>query len=262
MYPHELFLGIHLYGLFIGIGILVCFLILYYYGKKINISEKSLDFVFYTAIFSIATGFFSAALFQSLYNYIENPEEGFVLGSSITFIGGLIGGVICFLLIYFLFKKFVGEKLSKITIVASCCITIAHAFGRIGCLFAGCCHGTFLGYEQGVGGLYMKGTNGWGYYLPTQLYESIFLFVLFGILSVITLKYKSKHALSVYLVFYGVFRFIIEFFRADHRGEFLGIISPSQFWSIIMIVAGILLSIFYIVYPKIKAKRKGLNEKV
>lgn len=256
MYPYELFFGVHLYGLFIAIGILVCFFTLYFYGKKIGITEKSLDFTFYTAIVSIVAGFGSAALFQSLYNFIENPQDGFNFGGGITFIGGLIGGVVCFLIIYFLFKKYVEEKLSNLTIVASCCITIAHAFGRIGCLFAGCCHGKFLGYENVSGGIFMNGTKGWGYYVPTQLYEAIFLFVLFGILSLSALKYKSKHSLSIYLVLYGAFRFTIEFFRADNRGEFLGIISPSQFWSIIMIIAGILLSVFYVVYPKIKAKRK------
>ena len=107
----------------------------------------------------------------------------------------------------------------------------------------------------------MDGSKGWGYYVPTQLYEAIFLLLLFVILSILALKYKSKHTLSVYLVLYGIFRFVIEFYRADHRGKLLGVITPSQFWSILMIVIGLLLSLFYIIYPKLISKRKKLNEK-
>ena len=47
------------------------------------------------------------------------------------------------------------------------------------------------------------------------------------------------------MISYGVFRFFIEFLRGDDRGNtILGIISPSQFLSIIMIICGILLFIF------------------
>ena len=42
-------------------------------------------------------------LFQSLYNYIDNPAAGFRLNGSMTFIGGLIGGVVSFVLVYWLY---------------------------------------------------------------------------------------------------------------------------------------------------------------
>jgi phosphatidylglycerol:prolipoprotein diacylglycerol transferase len=45
--------------------------------------------------------------------------------------------------------------------------------------------------------------------------------------------------MSVYLIAYGIFRFLIEFVRDDERGQLLGFISPSQFWSILMIGLGI-----------------------
>ena len=38
---------------------------------------------------------------------------------------------------------------------------------------------------------------------------------------------------------YGVFRLFIEFLRNDNRGQLVGKISPSQFWSILLVVAGI-----------------------
>ena len=45
--------------------------------------------------------------------------------------------------------------------------------------------------------------------------------------------------MTVYLIAYGIFRFILEFWRADDRGALIGSISPSQFWSILMVVLGV-----------------------
>ena len=45
--------------------------------------------------------------------------------------------------------------------------------------------------------------------------------------------------MSVYLISYGIFRFLIEFVRNDERGQLLGFITPSQFWSVLMVGLGI-----------------------
>ncbi len=141
MFPNAIFGFIHLYGLMIGIGILSAFGVLFLYGKKLSIDGKFLDFLFYNGIVSIAFGFLSATLFQSAYNYIKNPGEGFRFGSGMTFLGGLIGGVVCFLIGYSVCRKRYTAKLFDVISVFPCCITIAHGFGRIGCFFAGCCYG-------------------------------------------------------------------------------------------------------------------------
>ena len=270
MYPKELFLGIKPYGLLIAVGLLGCFAVLFTYNKKKPVDKAFTDEVFYIGVAAIFLGFLSATLFQSVYNYIANPEEGFHFGG-MTFIGGLIGGVASFLIIYFIFRKRLHGRLLDIISMVPCCITIAHAFGRLGCLMAGCCHGAYLGDEPVVGGLLMEGTiqtssGVWvshtGYFVPTQLYEAVFLFILFGLFSFLWLKFSFKHNMSLYLVLYGIFRFIIEFFRYDDRGQFLGTsISPSQFWSILMVVLGIALFFLFNYFWK-KEKKAKENEKV
>ena len=139
--------------------------------------------------------------------------------------------------------------MTQILGVAPCCITVTHAFGRIGCFFAGCCYGketdSFLGVQFPD--------------LPapvhaTQLYEAAFLFVLFAVLSFLLLKKGFKHNMSVYLICYGIFRFCNEFLRGDYRGNFLGIISPSQFWSLCMIALGV--GVIYIVRYLLKKEAK------
>ena len=237
MYPDKIFGLFHLYGLMIGLGILACFGILYLYGKKKNVEENFMDFVFYNTIIAIGLGFFSAALFQATYNYIENPEAGFDLGGGITFIGGLIGGVISFLVGYAIFRKRYKARLVDIISFIPCCILIAHAFGRVGCLFAGCCHGEETNAWYGI---YMH-TAKYGYakVVPTQLFEALFLFALCALCFILVWKKDFKHNFTIYLVAYGIFRFLLEFLRADDRGQLTSAISPSQFWSLLMVVLGV-----------------------
>ncbi len=247
MLPQKIFGLFYMYGLMIAVGILCCFFLLFIFGKKKKVEDRFVDFIFYNGIVAIILGFGSAALFQATYNYIENPEKGFHFNGGITFIGGLIGGVVSFLVGYFIFRKKFKTRLVDVVSFLPCCILVAHAFGRLGCFFAGCCYGSptdsFLGVTFAPGSAPAKrypGIDGRSIPLhPTQLYESIFLFALFAVCMLLYWKKDFKHNLSLYLICYGVFRFCLEFLRNDHRGELLGGITPSQFWSICMVVIGI-----------------------
>lgn len=269
MHPQPLFelfgKGVHLYGLCIALGILACILLLYKLTSLNKVPSSVQDFVYFTAILAIIAGFLFAMLFQALYDYIANPEAGFKITGSITAMGGIAGGAASFLAIYFGAGYFVFKNKNHIHLkyfneifrFAPIGITIAHAFGRIGCLFAGCCHGAYLGSEPVTGGVYMQGTvyseslgvyvTKWGYYVPTQLYEALFLFLLAGVLTFFYIKKRFNMTMIAYLVAYGIWRFVIEFFRTDYRGG-SSTISPSQWQSFIFI--GIAAALF--VYYKIK----------
>lgn len=255
MYPSPIFSvfgrDVYLYGLMIAVGLIACLIVLYVYTKKFQMPEKVQDFVYFVAIFGIVFGFLFATLFQAFYDYLENPSRGFVINGSLTVMGGIVGGAVCFLLIYFIgghfyFKKKNNEHLKwiwEVVRVAPVCITVAHGFGRIGCMFAGCCHGIYLGSDYVFGGIwsYASDTGIWGYYIPTQLYEALFLFALAAVLSVLYFK-RYNFTMTVYLISYGVWRIFIEFFRADHRGG-VGFFSPSQWQSFLFIAIGIALLI-------------------
>lgn len=249
MLPDPLFLNVHMYGVMIGLGLLACFLVLFSFFKKKGIEQEFIDFVFYNGIVSIAVGFGAAALFQAFYNYLENPEAGFKLGGGITFIGGLLGGAACFLIVYFIFRNKYKSKLTDILSIVPSCILIAHGFGRIGCFFAGCCHGVETDSFLGVQFPHLDNPVH-----PTQLYEAAFLFIMFGVCSYLVLKKNFKHNMSLYLITYGVFRFLVEYIRGDERGKLLSIMSPSQFWSIVMIIGGVVL---YFCFKKVLLAREG-----
>ena len=252
----ELFgktMSVNLYGLCIAVGIIACLIVFYLYTKKSKMPEALQDFIFFITVAAIALGFLAAKLFQAVYNWIDTGVFNF-MGAGITAMGGFVGGAGVFLACYFGLGNLVFKgkeqglhvrQFAKILHCAPCCIAIAHAFGRIGCLMAGCCHGKKLGLTPVFGGIKMKGA----YYIPTQLYESLFLFALFAVLSVLYFK-RSNLTMSVYLIAYGVWRFFIEFFRADDRGFTLLGMSPSQFQSFIFIFAGIGLILYYAIAKK------------
>lgn len=237
MLPNALFWNIHMYGIMIAVGLLAAFLILYTYGKKLKITPRLLDFVYYDAIVSIILGFGCAAVMQAFYNYLDDPSQGFRLGSGITFMGGMVGGTLLFFLFWRLFRKFRGgAHFSEVISLIPCCILIAHGFGRIGCFFAGCCYGKETDFFLAV-----KFPNLPAPVHPTQLYEAAFLFLMFAVCTFLLFRFRFRHNMSLYLISYGIFRFLIEFLRGDPRGKLFGSISPSQFWSVLIVIFGVAL---------------------
>ena len=164
-----------------------------------------------------------------------------------TFYGGLIFGILSFLLGYFLFiKKKFGPCLEKdIFVFVPSCIAIAQGFGRIGCFLAGCCYGKATTSWIGI-----TFPNGIGKVIPTNLMEALFLIILGVSLLLLSLTKNGKFSLPVYLFSYSIWRFMIEFYRGDHRGEFVKGLSPSQFWSIIMFLIGIGYLAYLLIYKK------------
>ena len=270
MYPNELFnifgISIDLYSICFIVGIIACFVFTYIALKKCGYSYTARDTIMIIGIFAILIGILSAALFQAFYNLIAG--RGFAF-QGMTFIGGLIGGVISFLGIYFLYvyvinprlkeKNFFKSDMNKgvwyLLRIAPISITIAHAFGRLGCMFAGCCHGHVTHEWYGI---WNEGLH--AHTVPIQLYEAIFLFAISIVMIVLLFAFKFKYNMPLYLVSYGVWRFIIEYFRADYRGDFIPGLSPSQFWSIVMVLLGVAIFFVYRKFDPIFNKEEPQSE--
>ena len=245
MFPDFEIFGIGLYDIFIIIGIVVCLAVYRIFSGRTGLTAKVFNFALFTGIFSIACGFLSASLLQSVYNYIASGVWSWL---GMTFYGGLIGSVVSFILAYFAVGHFVFKDrmhVKQFDIIISfglICITVAHAFGRIGCLMNGCCYGLkneALGIHMWIDGNLEKR-------LPTQLYEAIFLFILFAVMLYLLVWRKNEYCVSVYMISYGTWRFLIEFIRDDERGS-VGIssLTPSQLIALILVALGIALIFFY-----------------
>ena len=234
MYPY-IFGVIDSYVLFLFIGVIFAFLLLSLYFKFVHKKDKYfiLDLLF-SGIISVLFGVVFACLFENLYEFALDPTN-YKWTFGMTFLGGLFGGVGGFLIMYFFyFKKRNGSAIKELLIISPSCITLAHAFGRIGCFLAGCCYGVETTSIIGVKFPFLDHKV-----IPTQLIECIFLFLLTLLMLLLAFKFKFKYSFVIYLLSYGIFRFVIEFFRGDERGAFLGIFSPSQVWCIVMILGAI-----------------------
>jgi len=154
------------------------------------------------------------------------------------------------------------------------------AFGRLGCFLAGCCFGApfdggivFPPYSPASEAQAYEGLiPGWESpslpVHPTQLYELLGCLAIFAYLMLYRfqrVRFEGQVSLeSVGL--YAVLRFILEFFRADARGEYFGL-STSQWLGLLLIVGGVYF------YRKLRAagedhqapgsspQRRGENEK-
>ncbi len=242
MYPYEIFPGVDLYTLLLCVGILAALLVFRLVSDKLRLPVKLQTMALLSGICAIVLGYFSAVLFQAFYNIERNGGKLIIdAETGATFYGGLIGGALVFFLAYFIAGHFLfpkKEHFSYFYTVADTAVTavaIAHSLGRFGCLMAGCCYGratdAWYGIEMLIGGT-------WQRVIPTQLFEAIFLLLMFGCFLYLVLHRKG-YCLELYLVVYGVWRFFIEYIRADYRGTTLvSLFTPSQLTALLMVIGG------------------------
>jgi phosphatidylglycerol:prolipoprotein diacylglycerol transferase len=124
-------------------------------------------------------------------------------------------------------------------------IALGHVIGRFGCLLAGCCYGRPTSVPWAITFTNPAAAANVGTPLgvplhPTQLYDAgAELLILIALL--ITERRGRPFAgrtFWLYVLLYGISRFIIEFYRGDDRGVILGV-STSQFVSLIAVPVAI-----------------------
>lgn len=242
MFPNVKILGTDLYTVFLLIGVLAAFAVFRILADRLKLRARLQNLCLFTAVGAVIAGYLSAILFQSLYNISENGGLVIDTKQGATFYGGLIGGAAFFLLIYFVFGRFIVKDsihivhFFDIADIAACSISAAHAFGRIGCLMAGCCYGRATDAWYGIH-LDFPGYK----VIPTQLYEAIFLFCLLAYLCLRVVK-RRTYCLQIYMIVYGVWRFLLEYMRDDKRGEtIVSFLTPSQLIALLMITGAVAL---------------------
>lgn len=161
-----------------------------------------------------------------------------VLKGGFVFYGGLLGGILGM----FIYCKQFKESFAQLAELFATVLPLGHAFGRVGCFFAGCCYG--IPYDGPFSHTYHNviGQTPTGIpLLPVQLIEASCLVIIFIVMMILYFKTKEKIGVApvTYLMIYSVLRFILEFFRGDaERGTFLGL-ATSQWVSIGLLIAAI-----------------------
>ena len=227
-------IALPMYGLCTMVGTIFALLAVFRLRKKgLPLSEDNL---LDALIWAIVLGFLCSKL---LYFIVDPPrmphswaEVWDLISAGLVFYGGLIGGLLGLVIVSRKTKKSIITFADLMTP----CFCLAHAGGRVGCLMAGCCYG--MEYT-GPCAVVLDGVSR----LPTQIMEAVFLVLLFVVLTAIYLKKPRRGTVTGwYMILYSVWRFIIEFFRADERGT-VGPLSTSQFISLFIFAFGLFLLI-------------------
>lgn len=235
----------HMYGLMIAIGFAVALLVASYRGKKKGLSDDIFQGIFYCAIGGGLLGCRLLYYIVEIPNIINDPSILWNFRVGYVVYGGIIGGILASF-IYCRVKKVDFVEYFDMVMPE---VAMAQGFGRLGCFFAGCCYGrptdawygiTFKNSSLAPNGISL---------IPTQLISSAGDFIFAAILMFYASRGpKRGHVAAMYLMLYGVGRFLVEFLRNDYRGS-IGILSTSQIISIGIVAIGI---IMYVVFRRKK----------
>ena len=230
---------IYTYTPIIAIGIGLSAIMAVVRAKRANLPRQDVFNAMLIALVGLLIGAKVLFMLSMLPQIIKQPELLLQsLISGFTYYGGLIGALIGMLMYL---KKYKLPVLPYADLIAPS-IPLAHAIGRIGCFLVGCCYGCETDSAIGVTFTHAIGGAPNGIkLLPTQLIESACNFALCAMLLIYARsKPRGGRIMAVYLIGYGIIRFVIEFFRADYRGE-IWLLSISQYISILLVVAGMIL---------------------
>ena len=235
---------VHGYGLMIGIGIIAAFIVLELRAKQLKINS---NIAWIAGIIGGITGFIGGKLLYMIVEWedtVRDPLGALLHSEGFVVYGGLITGVIC-AFIYVKAKKVSFFEYFDLIIPE---VALAQGFGRIGCFFAGCCYGKATDSWFGITFTHSDYAPNGVKLIPTQLISSAGDFMIcLMLLAYAKRKPKKGRVASLYLMFYGIGRFGVEFLRSDYRGS-VGFLSTSQFISIGIVAAGIIL---YQMLPRI-----------
>jgi phosphatidylglycerol:prolipoprotein diacylglycerol transferase len=223
MHPILIQLGpitLHSYGVLVATGILLALWLARRQAPRLGLDP---DDVWNLGIYMVLAGLVGAKLWYVLENgnyYMQNPRALFSW-DTLQAAGVWYGGLLSALVVAALYVRKARFGFLPLVDTLAAPLALGHGLGRLGCFSAGCCWGkpTTVGWGVTFTSEYAAQTVGvpLGTALhPTQLYEFTTEMIVFGILLWLGSRRKFPGQLfAFYLMWYGVARGTIEFFRGD-----------------------------------------------
>ena len=236
------FIEIRWYSVLILLGVIFGYLIVYSESRRFLIKR---EFLFNMIFWAIIIGIIGARLYYVLFNldyYSNHVKEIFMIwNGGLAIHGGIIGGLL--VIIYYCKRYSVNTR--KVLDIFAPAVIFAQAIGRWGNFFNGEAYGSIVSYESLVklriipqfiiDNMYIDGN----YHLPMFYFESIACLIGFIILLIYRRRKYTKNGqtFGLYLIWYGIIRYIIEIFRTDSL--MISTIKVAQLVSVIMVLVGI-----------------------
>ncbi len=175
-----------------------------------------------------------------LYTFIPIQRDGTIGLSGLILLGG-VGGAVLAGAVYLWKKKLPIWKFADSVAPA---LAFGIFIGRIGCFLNGCCFGKACRFPWGVkfpSNSYAGMMMGIVPIHPTQLYASFYGLLIFGVLLWIERRQPFDGFLAaIFLILYGIGRFVIDFFRFYESQMFVVYgLDFNQVVSLVMILGGI-----------------------
>ncbi|MCX8118327.1 MAG: prolipoprotein diacylglyceryl transferase [Desulfobacterota bacterium] len=226
------------YGMMYVLGFIASYLLVRYQMKKkdFGVTRVEIENLYFYLIIGLMVGArLGYVLFYDLKMYLQAPLEIFaVWKGGMSFHGGLIGVLIVGLLFSWKHRKSFWRIADLITVTAP----IGLGLGRIGNFINGELYGRVTSVPWAM--IFPRGGPHPRH--PSQLYECA---LEGGLLFLLLWSLKDRGLprgglLALFLLLYGLFRFLVEFFREPdpHLGFVLGPLTLGQVFSLIMIGGG------------------------
>lgn len=199
--------------------------------------DTILDFVLLTALSGILG---SRLVYVALDwgSFAAEPLRAFYFWEGgLSFHGGVIGGGVA---VAFLAKR-KGLPFLRLADVLAPAVALAYAVGRIGCFLGGCCYGvpTDLPWACSFQEPFNPAVHTPPSH-PTQLYASLANLLIAALLARMQkTPHRTGTVFWAYVALYGVYRFVVEFWRIGATSTVLALgLSDAQWVSIAMVIVG------------------------
>jgi len=241
MHPILVQLGnwpIYSYGVLLAAAYLVALQLAVVRARQRGIDgNKVMDLGIYLIIAALVGAKLMLVIVDFKY-FFQNPRELMsIVRAGGVFYGGLIGALITAIV---LVRRYQFRIWTTADLFAPG-IALGHVIGRLGCLLAGCCYGRPTDVPWAITFTNPAAATNVGTPLgiplhPTQLYDAGAELLILILLLVTERRGRTFEGRTfwLYMLLYGISRFIVEIYRGDDRGVFFGV-STSQFVSIVVV---------------------------
>ena len=247
MFPEVFHIGtffLPTYGLLVAIAFLTALAITSRLAVKAGLNQES---VMNLGIYCALAGIVGAKVLMIVLDPAirNNWSEIFSL-STLQAAGIFYGGFFAALATAFLYMRRKHLPALKTADVFAPGLAIGHGIGRLGCFSAGCCWGVPTRLPWAVTFTNPRARELVGVPLgvslhPTQLYESLGeLFIFAALYGLFLRPHRDGSVVSLYLVLYGMLRFLVEFVRFHdlQSNPVTGPFSTEQWISLALVAAG------------------------
>jgi phosphatidylglycerol:prolipoprotein diacylglycerol transferase len=242
------FISITSWGVMLAIAFIIGIWLSDRRAVKYNVPRLIIGDLTFVIIISSVIGGRLAYIIENFSYYLERPGEMLKVWE-----GGMIlyGGIGLAVLCGMMFLKYKKTNILPVMDIMAPALALGIGIGRLGCFLNGCCFGKPTNSPCGMT-FPADSPAGWTFTSPTavhptQIYESIFGFCLFGLLLLIEKRlFKAKkqgygYLFWILLLIYSIWRFFIDFVRYfESNAYIIAKLTHGQVVSICILVGSII----------------------